>query len=125
MPDITTITDIAEARQGDWIVAEYNGHRYEGEAWVSSGHLWLGTDVVRYSDGTTPGQPEFIEARRPKPSLPTEPSLIRGTVRGRRVVMFGPDDDGDWHYLDDDGSCRWHSPDLIDVDDYEVLWSDA
>lgn len=125
MSDTITITDLAEVREGDWVFANYNGHRFEGEAWESSGHVWLGTDVIRYADGSTPGEPRFVEAQRPKPTLPTARSLIRATVRGERVVLFGPDFDDEWLVIDESRAGRWVDPVKIDVEDFEVLWTEG
>jgi len=114
----TKITDIADVRQGDIVVIEYNGHRLKGKTWMANGALRVGADIIRFDDGSVPHSPRFIKAKRKKPTLPTSLSLIHTIVSGVDLHLIGPDVDGDWRGT----GSGYITPDQID--DFEILWTE-
>ena len=129
MTDTITITELADVRVGDWVVAEYGSdrHRFEGEAYAGGDYGCLGTPLwvaglrIRHAEGHVGAH--FVEARRAKPGLPTNLSLIRATVDGETIFVFGPDADDEWANIDASGHLQWLAP--VAISDFEVLWTEA
>lgn len=73
---MTTVSSLSEARPGDWVKGEYEGHPFEGE-------LWRDIDNYARVGGTflVSLHVRLLHIERPTPPLPTNPgSVIMGVV---------------------------------------------
>lgn len=84
---MTTITDLADVREGDIVTVSVDGRTLLPDVCYNRlsapGALWVYGHVLRGRDGAPGPRARFVSAERPAPRFPTEPGtpvLIHATT---------------------------------------------
>lgn len=119
------ISDIKDARDGDWIKASFRGldgvwHAFEGIAWTHKDDLHVGNTRVHWDGGGIPEDVKVESIERRGPLLPTEPGSVISDVTtkdGRKWSSAGRDDGRDdkhpWTTFSERGIAWYNSAEIV------------